>query len=520
VSGDYQDGGGYRLVGPGESRSIIAGRDSTVRSLNPGLIDVESGIIQRNAYLRLNYAPSSRLNAFVTGHLFGDNRNTGTPLSYQTRDQQNVDLGLDWGAQGSRTGLVTVRGWNGRQDEHQRSAGVRANSSTCAPAGTAPRQCEDSSVVANLPSHDWGGSAMWTRGWDRLGVLGLESVSVGGDYRHYAGDFDEVDFNTTCPGASCGRVTRTILSGGEQALSGAFVQAIASPVTPLRVELSARVDRWDNTGGRSVDAAAGLTRYPDSSKTAFSPRVGARWQVLPKLALHGAYYQAFRAPNLAELYRKQISPTQITLPNPYLKAERALGREVGLTWQPAAWIDAKGTFYVADYKDFNVPTTISQAGGVTTRQRLNVTRTRSQGAEAYVALRPVEALFVSGSVTYDDARQQSNIADPSHKPRVNRVPSPKQAVRATYTSRLLGAYTAIWRHEGHTTTLQGLWLDPYTVVDLQARRELVPGVVGFAAVDNVADTRYQINIGGSGPTAVVSYGMPRTLRLGVTLSRE
>jgi hypothetical protein len=46
---------------------------------------MDEGIIQRNAYLRLSYAPSARLSAFITGHRFGDNRNTGTPLSYQTR---------------------------------------------------------------------------------------------------------------------------------------------------------------------------------------------------------------------------------------------------------------------------------------------------------------------------------------------------------------------------------------------------------------------------------------------------
>ncbi|GLC25740.1 TonB-dependent receptor [Roseisolibacter agri] len=513
VSADYQDGGGYRLVGAGTTRATIAGRDTMVSTVAPGLVDVASGVVQRNAYLRLNYAPSARWSAFATGHLFGDTRGTGTPLSRQTRELQHVDLGVDYGT--AATGRLSVRAWDGRQDEHQRSATVRASSATCATASTIARQCEDSSVVADIPSHDWGASALWTRA-----VPGLESITIGGDYRHYSGNYDEVDFNTSCPGASCGRITRTILSGGEQALSGAFVQAIAAPVAPLRVELSARVDRWDNTNGRSADATAGVTSYPDSSAVAFSPRVGARWQLLRGLAVHGAYYQAFRAPNLAELYRKQITPTQVTLPNPYLKAERALGREVGLEWQPAAWVDVKGTWYVADYRDFNVPTTLSTTGGVTTRQRRNVTRTRSQGAEAYVALRPIEALFLSAGVSYDDARQQSNIADPAHKPHVNRVPSPRQTLRATYTSPLLGAYTAIWRHEGHTTTLQGAWLDPFTVVDLHGRREVIPGVSAFAALENVGDTRYQVNLTGAGTSALMSYGMPRTLRVGLTLDRQ
>jgi outer membrane receptor protein involved in Fe transport len=496
VSGDYQSGGGYTLL------------DSAKR----GVVDVPSQVIQRNAYARLTYAPSARFTAFVTGHAFGDSRELGTPLAFQSRDQRNVDMGVDVG--GSR-GLLSFRAWDGLQTEHQRSTTIR----------TGGRAFEDSSIVADIPSHDWGASAIWTR----MGLLHLESFSVGGDYRHYNGTFDEANFNTTCPGANCGVVTRTILSGGDQALSGAFVQAVAAPFTPLRVELSARVDRWDNTNGLSRDAVAGVTQYPDSSKTAFSPRIGVHYHLHPRLALHVAGYRAFRAPNLAELYRKQISATSITLPNPYLKDETAEGREVGFDWQPFNQVQLKGTYYVADYNGFNVPVTLAQAdrpaacGTVTTcRTRLNVNKSRSEGIEAYIAIRPIQSVFISGSVNYDDARQQSGLtaATIGNKPHINRVPSPKQSVRASYTSARFGEYTGIWRHEGHTTTLQGAVLDPYTVVDMHVRRDVVRGLMGFLAVENVGNTRYQVNLAGTGAAALVSYGMPRTVRAGLTLTRD
>jgi iron complex outermembrane receptor protein len=496
LSGDYQDGGGYTLLDPAKR----------------GAIDVESGIIQRNLYGRFNYAPSAKLSAFATGHLFGDNRNTGTPLSYQTRNQKDVSFGLDYGSYAG--GLLTVRAWDGRQDEFQRSTAVRANSTSCATSSTAPRQCEDSNVVANIPSHDWGASAVWTRS----GAWHLESFSVGGDYRRMTGAFDEVDFNTACPGANCGKVARTIWSGGNQALSGAFAQAIAAPIAPVRVELSARVDRWGNNDGRSVDATQGTTDYQDRTKTAFSPRVGVRYQLVPALSFHGAVYQAFRAPNLAELYRKQISPTQITIPNPDLKPETALGREAGLDWQPADWVQVKGTWYVADYKDFNVPVQLS-AGPPATRQRLNVSKSKSKGGEAYVALRPIRPLFVSGSVNYDDARVVSGPPGTVVGAHINRVPSPKQTIRATYASRKFGTWTGIWRHEGKTTTLQGAWLDPYTVVDANVQRELVPGIRGFVSVENITDEQYQINLAGTGANTLISYGLPRTVRIGLQAYR-
>ena len=495
LSGDYQQGGGYTLLDP------------AVR----GAVDGPSAVIQRNASLRLRYAPVAAWSAFVAGHRFGDSRSLGTPLSFQSRDQRDVQLGVDHQAIGG--GALSVRGWSGRQDEFNRASSIRAG-----------RAAEDSSVLADIPSHDWGGSLAWTRS----GVLHLESLTLGGDYRHYSGNYDERDYNTTCPGASCGTLARRILSGGDQALSGAFLQAIAMPVSALRLELGLRADRWVDANGRAVDAS-GTTRYPDSARSRLSPRVGVRYQVASGLALRGAYYEAFRAPNLAELYRKQINATasQITLPNPYLIAESARGREIGFDWQPRDWAQVKGTWYVADYRDFNVPVTLTAAqrtpecgAAATCRQRLNVSRSRSRGGEGYVALYPIPALFISGAVNYDDARVVAGPAGTIPGAPINRVPSPKQTIRATWTSAALGDLTAMWRHEGQTTTLQGLPLEPFTVVDASLRRELAPGLRGLVAVENIGDTRYQVNVAGTGAAAIFSYGMPRTIRVGVEVHRD
>ena len=297
-----------------------------------------------------------------------------------------------------------------------------------------------------------------------------------------------------------------------------FAQAIAAPLAPVRVELSARVDRWGNNNGRSVDAPPGTTDYEDRTKTAFSPRLGVRYQLIPTLSFHGAVYQAFRAPNLAELYRKQISATQITIPNPDLKPETALGREAGLDWQPVDWLQFKGTWYVADYKDFNVPGS-DLGGSAGERQRLNVSKSRSKGGEAYLALRPVRQLFVSGSVNYDDDRVVSG--PPGTVSARTSIACRRRSRRsaATYTSAKFGTWTGIWRHEGHTTTLQGVWLEPYTVMDANVQRELVRGLTGFVSVENIADKQYQINLAGTGASTLISYGLPRTVRIGLQAYR-
>ena len=504
ISGDYLEGGGYTLLDPAKR----------------GTIDIPSQIVQRNGYARITYAPSAKLSAFVTGHKFSDSRYLGTPYGFTSRDLGSIDLGVNYGL--LATGEFSLRAWDGRHEENQRQSAVRTNFASCTPAGTAARACEDSSVVARIPSHDWGASLLWTRG----GLLGLESFSVGGDFRHMQGSFDETDYNTTCPGANCGKFLRTIQSGGDQSLSGVFAQAVAAPIDRLRIEAGARFDHWSNDNAFSNDAIGGNLTYPDRSKDAFSPRLGARVEVLSNLSVHGALYKAFRAPNLAELYRKQINAnaSQVTLPNPDLKAESGRGWEGGLNWQPIRAVQFKGTYYIADYNDFNVPVTFAANArpalcgtAATCRQRQNINKSRSKGGEAYLAIRPIEQLFISGSVNYDDARVVAN--DSTNGRHINRVPSPKQTVRVTYTSRLLGSWTGIWKHEGFTTTLQGAKLAPFTVIDANAQREIVPGILGFVSVENVTDEQYQVNLSGTGTAALISFGMPRTFRVGVTVTR-
>jgi outer membrane receptor protein involved in Fe transport len=98
------------------------------------------------------------------------------------------------------------------------------------------------------------------------------------------------------------------------------------------------------------------------------------------------------------------------------------------------------------------------------------------------------------------------------------VPSPKQTIRATYSSRRYGDWTAIWRHEGPTTTLQGVWLEPFTVLDANVQRELLPGFTGVLSVENITNTQYEVNLSAA-TNGIASFGLPRTVRLGVRVER-
>jgi outer membrane receptor protein involved in Fe transport len=258
---------------------------------------------------------------------------------------------------------------------------------------------------------------------------------------------------------------------------------------------------------------------------AFSPRAGVTYRFLPSLAAHVSAYHAFRAPILAQLYRRSVTTTTITLPNPNLSPETATGYEGGVDWQPEHWLQVKGTIYRADYHDFNGFVTTSAAGAaVTTRQRQNVQATRSIGGEGFVELLPVERLSLVASFSYDDARitglgPVAPTATTFVGARLTQTPYQRATVRATYDSRVFGTWTALARHEGSATLNSGLTLPEFTVVDATVSRQVQTGIEGFVGVENLFDRAYDVNVSGSATAPLVSLGIPRTFRMGVTLSR-
>ncbi|MDQ6716958.1 MAG: TonB-dependent receptor [Gemmatimonadota bacterium] len=83
-------------------------------------------------------------------------------------------------------------------------------------------------------------------------------------------------------------------------------------------------------------------------------------------------------------------------------------------------------------------------------------------------------------------------------------------------------WTVIARHEGRTTTLGGVGLHQYTLVDANVQRVLAKGLRAFVSVENISDVRYEINISGAGTAAnpfVISNGLPRTIRAGLEAFR-
>jgi iron complex outermembrane receptor protein len=70
---------------------------------------------------------------------------------------------------------------------------------------------------------------------------------------------------------------------GSQSVSAAFAELAAPVLDSLEIDAAGRVDHYNTSAG-----------------TAFTPKIGIKWSVIPQLALRGTFAKGFRAPSIAE----------------------------------------------------------------------------------------------------------------------------------------------------------------------------------------------------------------------------
>lgn len=471
LSGEYGSGGGYTLLRPDQR----------------GPLDQESSVVRRNLRARAEYALGNGNSLFADANYFNDDRSLGTPLTAPNRRQ------IGGGVLGAR--IATSK--DGRLEA--RLYGQQQNYDSHSSVVNATRTSERPNVAQSIPSHDLGGSLQWSR---RLAMF--NRFTLGGDFREMVGRLDETVYNAD------GSIAGARTSGGSQRVAGAFVQGVLTPTERLRLELSGRVDGWRSFDGSKADGTASpaaAISYEDKSNSAFAPRIGVRYALLPALAARASWFQSFRAPTLSEQFRTFFAGPNVFLGNPALTPEHLDGWDAGLDWEPSPSFELRATVFTNQYKDLDDFVFLRpgpNTGGVTL-QRQNLGNARASGVEGEFALHLTSALTLGGSYTYDDARVVS-----TGKP-VNRVPLQKGSARITWESPDIAMMNLIYRYEGPNHALGGKEMGPYALVDLDIRRELVHGTELLFSVQNLFDRQYTANW--SGP--LESVGLPRTVRAGI-----
>jgi outer membrane receptor protein involved in Fe transport len=514
VDGSFFDTDGFPIVVPSER----------------GLIDNNATVNFKNMNVRLDYSPSSRVQAFFRTGYFSEARGNGKVLEVNDTQWKSASGGVRIRMPDESDLQASV--FTDFEDFHSTFLAVTAPSAT-----VAARSIVRLTVDQRVPTNAVGAMAQWGK------ALGTSNyISAGTDLHWVDGDSREDSFNAV-PGPVVPPVQQAVLalqrvSGGTQNSIGAFVQDILTPMPKLTVTLSGRVDRWRNYDAHNLETAviAGTPvnnkpTLPDRSDTVFSPRVAARYQLGTWISAWGDIGKGFRAPTLNELYRQFRVGTVLTLANDQLGPERLVGGELGvnvaprrdLTWR-TTWYDNRVTNPVSNV-------TLTTVGANVTQQRQNLGATRIWGVQTDVEYRPGSFWKFAAAYLYNHARvtdggaANASLVDkflpqvPTNRGSIHVAYANPKYVTVAFGIQFLGAQfdddqnirtvPAIALSDAGYPASTTPGLPKYTLADLTVSRRVVRTLDVFAGVQNLFDQQYFV---GTLPTTI---GSPRLVNAGV-----
>ncbi len=388
-------------------------------------------------------ATARREGVFARGSYYRESRSNGTPLQVNDTTIRQLAAGADFFG-----GALALRGYASDQDYFQTFSAVAAD-----------RESERLTVEQRVPSRGAGANAQWTRA-----VSGRHVIIAGADVRYASGTSDEM------------RGVLRVTMGGTQRTAALYVEDLFSATPSLTITAGLRGDWWQNEGGGSEMQA--------------NPRLSALWKNFSASA-----YTAFRAPTLNELYRGFRVGNIETLPNPNLGAEKISGLELG-----ARARNVRMTLFWTSLTDTIANVTIAE----NTRQRRNLGRTRSAGAELDAEWQFGRDWSASAGALFADATVRDG------ELRGNRLPQvPRQQATAQMSWKKIGLQ-ARWSASQFDDDRNELRLRSCFVVDLFASHALGHGLDLTFAAENLGNSNVEVSA-----SPVITLGQPRAFRVGL-----
>ncbi len=509
VSGDAWFGQGFeRGALTLSARTFDSDGYPVVRDDQRGPIDVDAFSEQTTVAGRLAFSPSDSVSISVGGDTLSEDRGNGTPLTGNDTELTSFRLSAD--IVSGRGDTWTVRGFTHEQEFASRFSAQQVDRSSERPA--LDQWLVDSEAAGfGVQWEGEVGSGLWVAGAESRGVDGATNE-----------DF----FYTT-------QFNRRRMAGGDQAITGAYVQRRADFGDRLTLELGARIDRWDTDSGSRLETnkADGSIRrsdaFDDRSETAASPRIGFLYALDFGWSLRGSVYGAFRAPTVNELYRPFRVRNDITEANELLEPERLSGVEFGaVRYQGGSRLSLNAFINRVENPIANVTLAAIPSGrffrpcgfvpgGGSCRQRLNLDRTRIQGLEAELRQRLGDVWRLDLSYLYSNAEVDSAADFPELEGRrLAQTPEQSASLGLEYSNpeviqARLGVRFVGSQFEDDLNTRP---LSSFAVVDLSAARALSGRWLVFAGLENLLDEEVQVGISGTG---LVTVGAPRMVHLGV-----
>jgi len=462
-----------------------------------GLVDTNANSKHATVDAALGYRISDSSRAFLRGSFFEESRNNGTPVQVNS-------TGTGFGVAGINAGIgshdwISARVFGQAQGYDQSFSAIASD-----------RSIEHLTNLQHVPSQQVGGGVQWNH------LLKNHTLIAGADLQETIGASDENLFSS-----STGVQFATNIAGGRQRAGGIFGQDIFRIADKWTIIAGLRWDDWSNFDASNIRISlpSGLPTgmlFSDRSATAFSPRVSILRALGKNLSASISGYRAFRAPTLNELYRSFRQGSVTTNSNPLLNAERSSGAEASLRQTSFnRRLEARGTVFWTDIVNPVTNVTID----ATTRERENLGRTRSVGAELDASIHASEFLQFSAGYQYTHATVADSV------PTLTGLNVPEVPCHSlTWEARYWNPSRAMLSVQGRYSSLQydddlnSLPLHQYFVLDFFAGRALRKGLAAYIAAENLFNQRYDVTLAppiAAGIQPLRNLGPPILARIGL-----
>ncbi len=307
---------------------------------------------------------------------------------------------------------------------------------------------------------------------DRLEYQGTVDVTSA-VFATFGAEREVSRFSTSSFGGPVTRGRARIFSG--------YGQLAVTPIAGLTATAGVRHDDHNVFGGATTFSGSGV----------YSPNDGAT-------AFRASYSEGFKAPTLYQL--------QSEYGNLALDPERSKGWDVGVTQKALRGaVEASATYFKRNSADLITfiscaPPLTGICTGKPNGTYDNIARTRAQGVEATLLLRPVEALTFAASYTWIDAENRST-GTTNFGRDLPRRPDNSVTVNADYRwpFGLTTGATITAVGDSFDNASNARRLDGYVVTDIRASFPLGQHVEVYGRVENLFDERYQ---------TIFQYGQP------------
>jgi len=481
--------GKWALVGGGEG--FRTDGYTAVPADVRGSVDTPVNSQYGSGTARLERIFSDRGRMFLSGSLYGEDRNNGTPLQVNNTTVRQLAFGTDWNS--PEAGLFTLRLYGGTQSYHQTFSSIAAD-----------RNSESLTNIQYLPVQQMGFMGQWSRQ-----LAARFTLLAGLDGLYVDGFSNETSF-------SHGNPTALLSNGGTQESLGAFLEGILQMTRRWSLTLSGREDLWSNLDASSTHAPvkgnSTHINYPDRGQNAFNPRLSTAYVMKNGITLYAAVYRSFRAPTLNELYRSFRVGNVQTQANPYLKAEHFSGAEGGVKATLSRRVAVRGSLFWGYTTDPVENVTVSSTHQLITRVRQNVGETRSCGFQAGTDLQLTSAVQLSATYQYTQSTVVSYLGNPALVGNwVPLVPRDEFVFQGTWSApkRFFVAVQGRTAGNEFDDDQNLLPLGGYFVLSATVSYPLPKGFDLFFQGENLTNNEYEI-----GRTPVTTLGQPILVRGG------